>query len=273
MEIPKKPLSRKPFMLMLRDDAGEIEEVKLDPDLVNSNNALIVLDEYNDTCWVWVGKNVSMPTRMHTLRIARSTQKSGHKVGVTTIGMATSRLVEMLEKDASDPEVAANIEEFKRVINRPWKFEDEVLAYDESLAGEYEVAPVKVRESATESAPAAAPERPAVEKRAEPRRPAPAPPKKERATPSPQPAISTALSPGELKAAHLLYAAVKNGDLIYAERYERGGKSGLRIEVPGAMILEVDIEKDRLNIRPPHFGDSDQAKAIKAAFEELTKSL
>ncbi|MHA1814303.1 MAG: hypothetical protein ACTSYX_12815, partial [Candidatus Thorarchaeota archaeon] len=84
-----KTLSRKPFLLMLRDDSGELTEVKLDRALVTSDNALIVLDEYNDTCWVWIGKNVNMPTRMHTLRMARSIQKSGHKVGVTTIGMAT----------------------------------------------------------------------------------------------------------------------------------------------------------------------------------------
>ena len=84
---------------MLRDDSGELTEVKLDPALVTSDNALIVLDEYNDTCWVWIGKNVNMPTRMHTLRMARSIQKSGHKVGVTTIGMATSRLVEMMEHE------------------------------------------------------------------------------------------------------------------------------------------------------------------------------
>ncbi|RLI54063.1 MAG: hypothetical protein DRO87_10690, partial [Candidatus Thorarchaeota archaeon] len=89
-----KQLSRKPFVLMLKDDSGELEAVPLDPGLINSDNALIVLDEYNDTCWVWVGRKVNMPTRMHAIRMARSLQKSGHQVGVTTIGLATSKFVE-----------------------------------------------------------------------------------------------------------------------------------------------------------------------------------
>ena len=97
-----KTLSRKQFMVMLKDDSGEVNAVKLDSNLVNSDNAIIVLDEYNDTCWVWVGRNVSMPTRMHALRIARGLQKSGFQVGTTTIGMASKRFVEMMEKDDSD---------------------------------------------------------------------------------------------------------------------------------------------------------------------------
>ncbi|MHA2353505.1 MAG: hypothetical protein ACXABX_10340 [Candidatus Thorarchaeota archaeon] len=127
--IPMKTLSRKPFMLMLRDDSGEISTVKLDAALVNSDNALIVLDEYNDTCWAWVGRNVNMPTRMHALRIARGLQKSGHKVGITTIGMASSRFVEMMEKDDSDQDVANSIAEFRGVLEGRWAFDDGVLAF------------------------------------------------------------------------------------------------------------------------------------------------
>ena len=94
-----KQLSRKAFMLMLRDDSGDVSPIQLDVGQVNSDNAIIVLDEYNDTCWVWIGRNVSMPTRMHALRMGRGIQKSGFKIGVTTIGLATSKIVEMMEKD------------------------------------------------------------------------------------------------------------------------------------------------------------------------------
>ena len=109
---------------MLKDDSGELSHIKLDPGLVNSENAIIVLDEINDTCWVWIGRNVNMPTRMHALRMGKSVQKSGYKIGVTTIGMASARLVEMLKKDDSDHEVASNIAEFKATISGRWSFED-----------------------------------------------------------------------------------------------------------------------------------------------------
>ena len=76
-----KALARAPYKLMLKDESGEVSAIQLDASLVNSDNALIVLDEFNDTCWVWIGRSVNM-TRMHALRIARGVQKSGHKVVV-----------------------------------------------------------------------------------------------------------------------------------------------------------------------------------------------
>ncbi len=124
-----KALARTPYLLMLKDDSGEVNAIQLDVSLVDSDNALIVMDEINDTCWVWIGRNVSMPTRMHALRIARGLQKSGYKVGVTTIGLASARFVEMMEKDDTDPDVASAIAEFKSTIKGTWSFDDTVLAY------------------------------------------------------------------------------------------------------------------------------------------------
>ncbi|MHA1248040.1 MAG: hypothetical protein ACTSPE_11990 [Candidatus Thorarchaeota archaeon] len=271
-----KTLSRKPFLLMLRDDSGELTEVKLDPALVTSDNALIVLDEYNDTCWVWIGKNVNMPTRMHTLRMARSIQKSGHKVGVTTIGMATSRLVEMMEKDSSDPEVAANIEQFKDLLASDWKFEDEVLAYDEALASHYEAAPPRVRDTAVSPPPRLAEfqtPRPTPPPRPTPREVAPPTPPEPRSGPRTTTNAAPAGGLSEHKAAYLLYSAVKNADLVYTERFERDGKTGIKIEAPGIMIIEAVMDGDELRISPPEFGDSEAAKKIKADYETWAQRL
>ena len=256
---------------MLQDDSGVLSEVRLDGDLVNSDNAVIVLDEYNDTCWVWVGKNVNMPTRMHTLRMARAVQKSGHQVGVTTIGRSTSRLVEMMEKDAGDPEVAANIASFRELLSKGWKFEDKVLAYDEELASQYEAAPVKIRDSAvsgTTPAPKAEPSR--VERTS---RPPPPPPSRAKAEALPRAAHVAVGSKAEQKLAYLLYSIVKNSDLVYTERLERGGKLGLKIEAPGTMVIEAVIDDAGVRINPPDFGGGSEAKKIKADYESRIKNL
>ena len=236
---------------MLLDDSGEVAPVKLDPNLVTSDNAVIVLDEYSDTCWVFVGRNVSMPTRMHALRLSKSMQKSGYKIGITTIGLASSNMVEMLEKDDSDPDVAAAIGRFKEAISRKWKFEDKFLALDASLASKTMEEPIagapipKTLEDATPTLTATT----VAEK---------APPK---------PVASSPLSDVERRTASLLYAAVKNSDLVYTERFVRDGKMGVKIEAPGVMVIEAVQEGKTLKIDPPEFGDSESAAKIRADYE------
>ncbi|MFX1368960.1 MAG: hypothetical protein ACFFAY_10205 [Promethearchaeota archaeon] len=251
--IPSKVSSRNPYMLMLLDDSGEVKPVKLNPDQVNSDNAVIVLDEYSDTCWVFVGRNVNMPTRMHALRIGKSVQKAGYKIGITTIGMASSNIVEMLEKDDSDPEVATAIGRFKEAIGRRWTFEDQFLALDSSLA----------KKTTDEPIAGAPPPRPPVDDTPT----VTATTVAEKPTPPPKPPATSSLSDVEKSMASLLYAAVKNSDLVYTERFERDGKMGLKIESPGVMVIEAIQDGNRLKIDPPEFGDSEGAARIKADYE------
>jgi hypothetical protein len=242
---------------MLQDDSGELNPVKLDPALVSSDNAIIVLDEVGDTCWVFIGRAVNMPTRMHALRMGKSVQKSGFKIGVTTIGMQSSRLVEMLEKDDSDPEVASAIAEFRETLSGRWGFDDKVLAFrgevvEEQIAGAPEPTP--------EPAPVAAAEAPTlvaetvVEERETPAEPS-------------SPAVAPEVGLGEKKLAYLLYSAVKHSDLIYTERFERDGKMGVKVEAPGTMVIEVLIDGDNLQVDPKTFGDSETAQSVKSEFE------
>ncbi|MFW9834586.1 MAG: hypothetical protein ACFFEK_11360 [Candidatus Thorarchaeota archaeon] len=295
-----KTLSRKPFMLMLKDDSGEITAIKLDPAMVNSDNAIIVLDEYNDTCWAWVGRNVSMPTRMHTLRIARGLQKSGHQVGITTIGMAASRFVEMMEKDEGDQDVANNIAEFRAALEGRWSFDDGVLAYKgetkpaEPIAGapttkklpEVEPEPIagapKPKPQYDEPIAGAPKPKPQYD---EPIAGAPKPKpktapevvaetveeKSTRPPPPPPPAPSASLA--EKKMAYLMLSVTRNSELVYTERFERGGKSGLKIESPGIMVIEALLDGNDLTITPGDFGGSDIGKKIKSEYEGLASKL
>lgn len=260
-----KQMSRKAFMLMLKDDSGELYPIRLDVGQVNSENALIVLDEYNDTCWVWIGRHVSMPTRMHALRMARSVQKSGFKIGVTTIGLASSKIIEMNEKDDTDPNIASAIVSFKGVLDVNWSFDDKVLAckketgfgaMSEPIAG----APKKKTLPEPDSVLKAKTvyEEPAREVH----RPTTSPPK-------PQKLMTMA----DKKVAYLMLAVSNNSDIFYTEKFQRGGETGLKIEVPGVMVVEALMRGTQLSITPGDFGGSEEALKIKSEFTEMVKEL
>jgi hypothetical protein len=250
-------------MLMLQDDSGEVSPVKLDASLVNSDSAVIVLDEYNDTCWVFVGRAVKMPTRMHALRIGKSVAKAGYKIGITNIGMASTNYIEMLEKDDGDPEVAGAIERFREAITKKWQFEDQFLAFDPGPGP-----PIASETRPAKPAPAPEPE------------PAPAVPETPTITattvteePEPAPVVAAPTGAAEQKTAYLIYSAVRNADLVYTERFERDGKMGVKIEAPGVMVIEAVQDGDDLHIDPADFGDSDEASQIKADYESWVGKL
>lgn len=289
-----KTLSRKPFMLMLKDDSGEVTAVKLDSSLVNSDNALIVLDEVNDTCWAWVGRNVNMPTRMHTLRIARGLRKSGYKVGITTICMAATRFVEMMEKDDADQDIANNIAEFRGVLEGRWSFDDGVLAYKGEVKVTEPIAGAPKKKTIPDPEPIAGAPKPKP-KYDEPIAGAPKPKPKydepiagapkpkpvpelvaetvieEHTSPTPPPAPSASLA--EKKMAYLMLSVTRNSELVYTERFEKSGKTGLKIESPGVMVIEAVVDGNDLTISPGDFGGSDLAKKIKSEYEGLASKL
>ena len=244
---------------MLQDDAGELTPVKLNPHLVTSDNALIVLDELNDVCWLWIGRNVSMPTRMHALRMSKSLQRSGYKVGITTIGMATSRIAEMNEKNDSDRKVTEDIAAFKAALQGKFSFEDKYLAFPGKVKESFEPMPGSP-EAARAQAPRPEP-KPAI--KLKPAEPEPIPEPVQIAKPTPK-------FPGSLadrKTAFLLLSTMRNADLVYTERFERNGKLGIKIEAPGTMVIEVITDGDDIIVSPADFGDTDDAARIKADYE------
>jgi hypothetical protein len=263
-----KTLSRKPFMLMLADDSGELSPVQLDVGLVNADKALIVLDEYDDTCWVWIGRHVSMPTRMHALRMARGIQKSGFKIGVTTIGLASGKLIEMMEKDDTDADVASAIMSFRNILDQKWSFDDKVLAYkkDVTMGATEPIAGAPTKRLVAEPEP----ELTSKTVREEPARQQYVPPKARPAPPStPEPAVTLA----DKKAGYLMMATIKNSEIVYTEKIERSGTPGMKIEVPGVMVIEVLLKDHEISITPGDFGGSEAALKIKSDFTKMVKTL
>lgn len=278
-----KQLSRKAFVLMLRDDSGEISPIRLDVGQVNSDNAIIVLDEYNDTCWVWIGRSVNMPTRMHALRLARGINKSGFKIGVTTIGLATSKFIEMMEKDDTDPDIAASIASFRSILDANWSFDDKVLAFKKETGTAESPEPIAgapTKKTIPDEIPEPEPKKTIS---AEPEPIAGAPTKKiirdpepaSEPTPPPTPHLEpeTLLTPAGKKAAFLMLAISNNSDIFYTEKFERGGNTGLKIEVPGVMVIEALMKGSQLSISPGDFGGSDEALKIKSVFTEMVKKI
>jgi hypothetical protein len=260
-------MSRKAFMLMLRDDSGELSPIRLDVGQVNSDNAIIVLDEYNDTCWVWIGRNVNMPTRMHAIRMARGVQKSGYKIGVTTIGLASSKLVEMMEKDDTDPDIASAIVSFKGILDDRWSFDDKFLAFKKETGA---VSEEPIAGAPTKRLLPPEPE-PELELKAETVYEEPAREAVPAATSSPEP--KKLMTMADKKVAYLMLAVSNNADIFYTERFERGSESGLKIEVPGVMVVEALVRGTQLSISPGDFGGSEEALKIKSDFSEMVKGL
>ena len=246
---------------MLQDDAGELLPVRLNPHLVTSDNAIIVMDELNDVCWLWIGRNVNMPTRMHALRMSKSLQRSGYKIGITTIGMATSRIAEMNEKNDSDRIVAEDIAAFKAALQGKFSFEDKFLAFPGKTMEKSEPIPGSP-EAARARAPPPEP-KPVVELRPAAAEPVPEP-------------VPIAKFPGSLadrKTAFLLLSTVKNADLVYTERFERNGKVGIKIEAPGTMVIEVIMDRDDIIVSPADFGGTDEATRIRSEYESWAEKI
>jgi hypothetical protein len=274
---------------MLKDESGEISPIKLDSIHVNSDNALIVLDEYSDVCWVWIGRNVSMPTRMHTLRMGRSIKRSGYKIGPTTIGLGIADFIEMREKNDDNPEVAANIDKFRDAISGSWAYEDKFLAYKE----DYQVIP-SGGAATEEPTPPETPSTVEPEEAPMPSEPEDEPLPPEPTTPSPVASPSPTVEPapeevaeeeeleeapaevggqvlelsGEEKAALLLYSVVKHSELVYAERIDEEGKNGFKVESPGQLVLTVEIDGNELRMHPSDFGESEISDAIREEYQK-----
>ena len=249
---------------MLKDDSGEISPIPLDVGHINSDNAIIVLDEYNDTCWVWIGRSVNMPTRMHAIRIARGVHKSGFKIGVTTIGLSTSKFIEMMEKDDTDPDIASSIAAFKSILDAKWSFDDKVLAFKKesgAVSSPDPIAGAPTKKTIPEPEP-----EPTIHTETISEEPvsAPAPPP---APPSP------VMTMADKKAAYLLLAISNNSDIFYTEKFEKGGNAGLKIEVPGVMVIEAIMKGNQLSIAPGDFGGSHEALKIKADFTAMVKKI
>jgi len=93
----------------------------------------------------------------------------------------------------------------------------------------------------------------------------------EHTSPTPPPAPSASLA--EKKMAYLMLSVTRNSELVYTERFEKRGKTGLKIESPGVMVIEAVVDGNDLTISPGDFGGSEIAKKIKSEYEGLASKL
>jgi hypothetical protein len=199
--------------------------------------------------------------------MSKSLQRSGYKVGITTIGMATSRIAEMNEKNDSDRKVTEDIAAFKTALQGKFSFEDKFLAFPGKTMESSEPIPGSP-EAARMQAPPPEP-KPVVELKPAAAEPESVP--EPVAIPEPVPvAKPKAKLPGSLadrKTAFLLLSTMKNADLVYTERFERNGRAGIKIEAPGTMVIEVITDGEDITVSPADFGDTDEAARIKSEYE------
>ncbi|MHA1864626.1 MAG: hypothetical protein ACTSWA_12715, partial [Candidatus Thorarchaeota archaeon] len=216
------------------------------------------------TCWVWIGRSVNMPTRMHAIRIARGVHKSGFKIGVTTIGLSTSKFIEMMEKDDTDPDIASSIAAFKNILDAKWSFDDKVLAFKKESGAVSSPDPI-AGSPTKKTIPEPEPE-PTIHAETISEKPV-----SESAQPPSPP--SPLITMADKKAAYLLLAISSNSDIFYTEKFEKDGNTGLKIEVPGVMVIEAVMKGNQLSIAPGDFGGSHEALKIKADFTAMIKKI
>ena len=87
------------------------------------------------------------------------------------------------------------------------------------------------------------------------------------------PSVPTGGSLSEQKTAFLLYSVVKYADLVYTEKIQREGKSGIKIEAPAIVLLEALSDSGDVVIDPPNFGDSDIAQKIKNEYDSWVSKM
>ena len=132
---------------MLHSDSGTTTPVKFDPNFITSDRCVIVLDEPNDTCWVWLGKDAGMVNRRTTLRLARSLKRLGYPMKGGNICVGLKKLVEIDER-MDDEETQNNLNEFKAALQQKYKIKDDLIAViDESTGGKGSKSSVQIERS------------------------------------------------------------------------------------------------------------------------------
>ncbi|MHA2059924.1 MAG: hypothetical protein ACW976_04015, partial [Candidatus Ranarchaeia archaeon] len=73
-------------LLMMKYDAGELTEIPPDVNNFHSETITIVVDELNDTVWVWQGSLMPLVQRRACLNPASSMKRAGRHYKGMTIG-------------------------------------------------------------------------------------------------------------------------------------------------------------------------------------------
>lgn len=282
---------------MLHSDSGSTHPVKFDPNFITSDRCVIVLDEVNDTCWVWLGKDAGMVNRRTTLRLARSLKRLGYPMKGGNVCVGLKRLVEIDER-MDDEETHANMEAFNNALQQKYKLKDDLIAViDEDTEGakgkrsaiEFDQsAQVQVEDYERIVKPSSI-----VKEQKEEEKPKEPEPYEEMVKPSEvvkreQEAIETVeevkpvSKPIEPQApttksiyeklGALIDTVLSSAGLAYLE-YQQVDRDNriIKVDCPELFSFSIMLEKDSFQIHPEDLGGGDTGRKIKEEFENKIK--
>jgi len=94
-------------MLMLQIEHGEKVPLPFKYENLSGDRIVAIIDEYNDTLYLWFGKDCSTVRKRSALRTAQSIKKSGFAYGQLHIGHDLKELKIVDESTMDDPETPA----------------------------------------------------------------------------------------------------------------------------------------------------------------------
>jgi len=98
-------------MLMLQIEHGEKVPLPFKYENLSGDRIVAIIDEYNDTLYLWFGKDCSTVRKRSALRTAQSIKKSGFAYGQLHIGHDLKELKIVDESTMDDPETVQPAEQ------------------------------------------------------------------------------------------------------------------------------------------------------------------
>lgn len=105
-------------ILMLKYESGETVPIPAKPDELNSENIIIVIDEFSKVIWLWLGSSTRKIFKMGAMRKARSFLGIGAQYKDTTVGFGCQTLKIIDETNLDDPVQKTNYDELKSLLSK-----------------------------------------------------------------------------------------------------------------------------------------------------------
>lgn len=110
-------MSSKNTLLILNiDKDGVSNQVELNPDVLDDDTVIFVIDEKNCKDWLYIGARVSFIHKRAAMRIANSLKKFGYKVNNSIVGHRCNELV-VIDKTSNEPETRSSEDALRSVIS------------------------------------------------------------------------------------------------------------------------------------------------------------
>jgi hypothetical protein len=123
-----KNLSSGPrYALMLQIDRGERTPIPFKQTNLSNDKIVVTIDEYDNTLYLWYGKNCSEINKKMALSTAQSIKKIGYKYEQLHIGHCLKDIKVVDESNLDDPETRNNYSELTAIFNRKLAIKDKFL--------------------------------------------------------------------------------------------------------------------------------------------------